>query len=462
MSLSDDRHMTGSALTRRELLARGAAAAGVLALSGAPSARASSETFDGELRVLGIGYDRIDAILERAEQDLGFRVVWRAEFPAVIKRLVRQQPASFDIFSCFAQDAAQFWTTGNLQPIEIARLQRWQEITPLYKLGRAQPSTRCAYGLGDAAFRRLYVDPDRSGRWRSAPRVPASVEGMLVQWAGESTGKPVGPEPSFCTGAPGTFNFDSFGYRADILKKRPDQLSWAELLNRRWRGRVTLGADPIVGLQDTGHVVQAAGLMRFGDITDPTRSEIDRLVKLLLRYRKQGQFFNVWSLFSDPIKWIQAGQVVIGSLFAIQIASLAAVKVPVRQAAPREGYRAFAGLLSISSEVRDPKKLDACYAFLNWWHSGFAGAKLLQEGYYSAVQATSRRFMAPGEYAYWIEGTPADRVYAGPFGDKSVPKGRLRDGGSLAQRACRISSWNTTPTQEPHLRERWQQFVSTF
>ena len=63
--------------------------------------------------------------------------------------------------------------------------------------GRLLPgSARCKYGQGDAAFRRLYVDPDRSGRWRSAPGVPPA-RAKLVQWVDESTGKRVGPEPKF-------------------------------------------------------------------------------------------------------------------------------------------------------------------------------------------------------------------------------------------------------------------------
>jgi putative spermidine/putrescine transport system substrate-binding protein len=448
-------------LTRRDLLLGSAAAVGALATR--PSrAVAASAAFDGEIRMLGIAYDDLDSIRKRALRDLGFPVVYTSGFQADVDRLVRQQPASFDILSTYARDVTGVWTTGSAQPVEIARIQRWRDVTPLYKLGRARPRTRCVYGQGDAAFRRLYLDPDRSGRWPSPAHMPARDRRLFVQWVDEPSGKPVGPEPRFCTGVPGSFNFDSFGYRADILRKRPEELSWAELLNRRWRGRVALLNDPQVGLQDTANAVQAAGLIKFGDLGDPTRREIDRLVKILLRYRKQGQFFNVWSAYPDPEKWMRAGQVVVGSLFALQIATLAAAKVPVRQAVPREGYRAFAGLLSISSAVRDPRKLDACYEFLNWWHSGFAGAKLLQEGYYSAVQATSRRFMAPGEYAYWIEGRRADRAYPGPFGDKSVPKGGVREGGSLAQRACRISSWNSTPTQFPYFLERWQHFLSTF
>ena len=199
-------------LTRRDLLLGGAAAVGALAAR--PSrAAAASAAFDGEIRVLGIGYEDLDSINKRALRDLGFRIVHLDEFETVVDRLVRQQPASFDILSTYTQEVVGYWATGNLQPVEIARIRRWGDITPLYTLGRAQPgSARCPYGQGDAAFRRLYLDPDRSGRWRSAPRVPAQVERLFVQWVDESSGKPVGPEPRFCTGVPGTFNFDSFGY----------------------------------------------------------------------------------------------------------------------------------------------------------------------------------------------------------------------------------------------------------
>jgi putative spermidine/putrescine transport system substrate-binding protein len=340
-------------------------------------------------------------------------------------------------------------------------LQRWKEVTPLYKLGKAQP--RCKYGQGDAAFRRLYVDPNRSGRWRNAPGVPPADAKLFVQWVNESTGKTVGPEPKFLSGSPSSFNFDSFGFNARIIGKRPEQLSWAELLNARWRHRVGLnGYDPQGGLQDTANAVQAAGLMRFADLGDPTRREIDRLVRLLLAYRKRGQFFNIWPQGGDVVEWMRSGKVVLCTMYATQIAALAALRIPIRQAAPREGYRAFAGLITISKEVQDPAALDACYRYLNWWHSGFPGAVMLRSGYYNAVQATSRQFMSPGEYAYWVQGKPADRTYKDPFGDESVAVGRVRDGGSLAMRACQISSWNSIPRQQAYFIERWNQFISSF
>jgi putative spermidine/putrescine transport system substrate-binding protein len=462
VSLSGER--IGRTLTRRELLQRGAAAAGGLALSGAPSAQAASTKFDGTIRVLGIGYDiEAPGVRERAEKDLGFPVVSVQRFPPDIQRLVAEEPATFDVFSCFAQDIAEFWTSDNLQPLEIARIERWGSVTPLYRLGKVQPGAACTYGQGDAAFRRLYVDPERSGRWPSAAGTPPSVSGELVQWVNEKTGNRVGPEPRMATGLPHCFNFDSFGYNADLLAKRPGELSWKELLNPRWRGRVALnGVDPQGALQDVANAVQAAGLMRIRNFGDPTRSEIDRLVKILLAYRRKGQFFNVWRKPIDAVGWMRSGQIVVSAMWAAQIASLAALDFPVRQAAPREGYRAFAGLMTISSAVTDPARLDALYAFLNWWHSGFAGSVVMRQGYYSAVQGTTRRFVTPGEYAYWIEGKPANRNYRGPYGDKSVRKSRVRDGGAFTRRACRISSWNSTPAQQQYFLERWQEFISGF
>ena len=73
---------------------------------------------------------------------------------------------------------------------------------------------------------------------------------------------------------PGVFNFDSFGYNENVLGKRPEELSWAELFNGKWRGRVALAGEPLVSLQDAGNAARAAGLVRIRDsaIRHATRS----------------------------------------------------------------------------------------------------------------------------------------------------------------------------------------------
>ena len=77
--------------------------------------------------------------------------------------------------------------------------------------------------------------------------------------------------------------------------------------------------------------------MRFHDLGDPTRSEIDRLVRLLLVYKKRGQFFNIWPQGGDPVEWMRAEEVVVSAMYASQIAALVALGVPIHQAAPVRG-----------------------------------------------------------------------------------------------------------------------------
>ena len=212
------------------------------------------------------------------------------------------------------------------------------------------------------------------------------LDGLLVQWA-NGAGRPKGPEPRFCTGVPNLFNFDSLGYNNRVIRKRPEQVSWAELMNDRWRGRVALNTSPDTGLYDTASAVRAAGIMRDPDLGNLTRRDIDALVKVMLAYKKRGHFFGVWSNSYVASDWMTHGQVAIQSMFAMIARVPRASGHPVRQAAPPEGYRAFGDLFSISSEVKDRAKLQACYDFINWWQAGFAGSVLIRR----ATTTPSRR-----------------------------------------------------------------------
>ena len=43
---------------------------------------------------------------------------------------------------------------------------------------------------------------------------------------------------------------DSMGYNADVIQKEPNEVSWAELFNAEYKGRVALLNDPGIGMQD--------------------------------------------------------------------------------------------------------------------------------------------------------------------------------------------------------------------
>jgi putative spermidine/putrescine transport system substrate-binding protein len=147
-------------------------------------------------------------------------------------------------------------------------------------------------------------------------------------------------------------------------------------------------------------------------------------------------------------------------MWALHVMELQRLGFPVRYAAPPEGLRGWSGALGISSAIEDPARLQAAYDYVNWWHAGFPGAQKMHAGLYTAVQSTSRRFVDPAEWDYWIEGKPAAKDIPGLFGDATIRRGQVRDGGSFAKRACRYASWNSVFRELRHQERRWQDFLT--
>jgi putative spermidine/putrescine transport system substrate-binding protein len=451
------------AVTRRELLRKaGAAAAGATFLGGRPPSASASPhgSFTGTLQVVGIGVDALDAIRTQAEKDLGFRIAFASTgFDAMIETALIQ-PAAFDVFSGYHFMYDLIWPSGGLQPIDTRRIRRWPQVDNLFKYGKVRPGDpRCTYGQGDAPFRSMYVDD--SGRYPVSRDIVPGVK-SIVQWIDERTGEPVRglPEPRYVDGVPGIFNMDAIGYNTRVIDRPPEKVSWAELFNSRWRGRVALIADHSIGYQDAANAAEAMGLMRFRDKGDPTRTEIDRLITILIRLKKRGQFRGFWNNYETAVDLMLSKEVVVESMWSIQVAALQAQGFPVRYAAPPEGFRGWSGGLAISGAIKDPARLQAAYDYINWWHAGYAGAVMMRQGYYNAVQGTSRRFVDPAEWEYWIEGKPAAKDLPGPYGDLTIRKGQVRDGGSFVRRACRFASWNSFFREHVYQGRRWLEFVT--
>ena len=458
---------TRQSLTRRELLRRaGTAAAGTTLLATFPhEARAEPRragAFTGTLRVLGVGAGELDEIKRQAERDLGFKVAFTVTGGDVVVHKAITEPASFDVLGHFFWTYDLVWRNRGLQPIDTRRITRWREVNDLFKYGKIRRGDpRCTYGQGDAPFRLMYLDD--SGRYPVSRDVLPGAKG-IVQWIDERSGKPHGglPEPRYVDGVPGYFNVDAIGYNARVLPRPPERVSWAELFNARWRGRVALYTGGQIGFLDTGCAAEAAGLMRFRNKGDMSRGEIDRLVKILVKLKKQGHFHGYWDETSTAkaVEFMLSGAVVVESIWAAQVAALQAKGFPVRYAAPPEGFRGWSNGFAISSAIKDPARLQAAYDYINWWHSGPPGAVTMRLGYYNAVQATSRKFVDPAEWDYWIDGKPAAKNLPGVAGAVTIRKGQVREGGSFARRACRYACWNSIFREHAYQERRWHDFRS--
>ena len=165
----------------------------------------------------------------------------------------------------------------------------------------------------------------------------------------------------------------------------------------------------------------------MGNMTKP---EIDRIVKLMIKYKKKGQFRAYWANFNESVNLMASKEVVIESMWSPAVALLVAQGVNVRYAAPPEGFRGWCGSQGISANVKDPAKLQACYDYLNWMYDGFLGAAIMRQGYYIGNGGTLRNWIAKNgktqpfagqpftvdEYDFWYGGKPASRDLPGHHG----------------------------------------------
>lgn len=395
----------------------------------APAAPALHTAGKPKLRVLGTAISLLEELRVKAEADLGIEVSFDNNDFIVTQHKAAQEPDSYDIYDqCFHNlDIVWYWRA--IQPIEISRIALWDEINDLTKTGQIGPSARM--GQGDVPARKLYVQPSFA-----LGDTPTARISML----------------------PTTHNFDSFAYRTDAADRLAPMNSWAALLDERWSGRTALVDEPAIGIFDAALAAQAAGLMSFGNIGNMTVAEIDQLVDILEARRKAGFFRGFWRTAEDAAALMIDGQTDIQSMWSTGIGILNGRGLPVEQAAPAEGYRAWHGGLCLSRRLSG-RMLDVAYDYLNWWISGWPGAVVARQGYYISTPERSRRYMTAAEWDYWYEGLPAREDLPGPDGSIRVKRGSVRSGGSYWQRANGIAVWNTTMDEHNYLVRRWMQLV---
>lgn len=395
----------------------------------APYAYAKQERV---VRVLGTHVTLQEPLRKQAEKDLGITLEFQPGGSARVLHQASTRPESFDLYEQWSNSIKVLWQAGSIQPIETSRLTHWDEINDLTKTGRLTPEAKL--GAGDAPNKLLFVQSD----------------GSLDSSASEQI--------SFL---PYVHNVDSFGYDAAVVPKGKayETESWAWLLDSRWAGRVGLVNAPTIGLFDVALAAQALDLVKFKDIGNMTKREIDALFQVLIKMRRDGHFRGVWSSVPRSVELMKRGEVVIESMFSPGVFALKGQGVDCIYASPREGYRAWQGVMCLSAATQGANK-DAAYEYMNWWLSGWPGAFIARQGYYISNPQRSREQLSQEEWDYWYDGKAASTDLLGTDGKVVVRKGEIRDGGSYTRRFSNIAVWNTVMDNYEYTLSAWNEFLS--
>lgn len=416
-------------LSRREFLKKsGAAATGAAFLTKAPFVHAKTRP---TLRVLGTHVTLQEEIRKRAMDELDIDIIFEPGGSAEVLQKASTDPNSFDLYEQWSNSINVLWRSGSIQPIEVERLEHWGEINNLTKTGYITPDAKI--GAGDAPHKILFIQEN-----------------------GELGEK----QTSKISFMPYVHNTDSFGYNTNIIPQGEAYKteSWAWLFDDDHRGKVSLINAPTIGIFDAALAAQASGKMTFGDIGNMTRNEVDELFDIVIELKQAGHFNGLWNSVPESVEMFASGESIIGSMFSPAVSALNGRNVPVVYAAPKEGYRAWHGVMCLSSSTKGHVK-DAAYRFMNWWLSGWPGAFIARQGYYISNPERSRPFLSDNEWGYWYEGKYTDAPLRGTDGNISVQAGTARNGGSYETRFSNVAVWNTVMDTFEYSLPRWHEFI---
>jgi putative spermidine/putrescine transport system substrate-binding protein len=425
---------TPNSLSRRDLLKRGSAVAlgaavGSQAITGFPTIWAQNIK-NVTLRQFGTGVSNINAIAQKAKEDLGITLEMTAlDTDATAQRVVTQ-PKSFDIADIEYFTLKKVWPSGNMQPMDISRLKYFDKIVGIFKDGRLTPSSKIAQG--------------------TAPHTVSFTDGPNSKNFSKSM-------TNWYTMVPTIYNADTLGIRPDLIG-RPIN-SWTELLNPEFKGKASILNIASIGIMDAAMVCEAMGEVQYGDKGNMTKDEIDKTMAIFTEAKKAGQFRAFWKTFDESVNLMASGEVVIQSMWSPAITKVRSMGLPCVYQPLKEGYRSWGGGLGLSRNLSG-LELDAAYEYINWYLSGWVGGLLMRQGYYSAAPETSKLNMSADEWGFWFEGKAAQNDIMDPFGNKLEPKGAKRDGGSFEERMGRVECWNSVMDENRYMVRKWNEFIA--
>jgi putative spermidine/putrescine transport system substrate-binding protein len=373
----------------------------------------------------------IPKIGEQATKDLGFTIKMQATENVDLLNRFLSQSSAIDVGDVSIVFMKYLVGRNVLQAIPVAKYKDWDKVIPLFSKG-IYPNGSEASTQGVAPYTVLYATGPDGQKFANGP----------TEWL---------------TGIPTITNADTLGIRPDLVG-RPIK-SWADLISPEFKGKAALQDQPTVGVIDVALALEARGDVKYGNKGNMTRDEIDKTIAAMMDVKKAGQFRSFWSTFDQSVNLMASGEVVIQSMWSPAVTKVRQMGIACVYQPLKEGYRAWAAGLGLPTHLQGPM-LDAAYEFINWYLSGWAGAFLNRQGYYTAVLDTAKQQMSPDEWDFWMEGKPAKGDILSPTGEKIESTGAVHDGGSFWDRMGRVSVWNTVMDEDRYMVRKWNEFVA--
>jgi spermidine/putrescine-binding protein len=396
---------------RRQFLAGTGMALGSSMLYNPTQLLAATSLSSQQLRTVGLSVTVQERILNEFKSVSGIgSVSGKADiFPNTQTELLSGSKA-YDCWETIGERLPAMTATSTIKPIPVSKLSNWSSIRDTF----------------------TKADPRMEAR--------AQISGQI--WSDDSQ--------SALWMVPTVYNFDSIGYRPDLVEAE-EANTWTALFDKKFRGKTGLNVDPLIAFGQAILAMNSLGLLEVPNPGNPNKSEIDEASKFLIGKKKEGQFRALWGDFGELVNLLASGEMILADAWQPAVMAVKAQGIPCSYAVPKEGYRGWSIGISM---VNGTENEDAVLAYADYWLSGPPAITVSEQGYYSPT-TTIKNVMPKEKYDFWYEGKP----WVGAP-DRGINEGDLRDGGSLAERAKHVSYWHQWPDEYDHLMMRWDEFLS--
>ena len=311
-------------LGRRRLLSATGAAIGSGAITGFPAIHAQEPKV---LRYLGTAVNEGDDIAKKCFADTGIKIEYITATTDDVTKRVITQPNSFDVLDTEYFSLKKLVPSGNILPLDARKIKEFNNITPVFTKGEL-PNGKKIGNQGTAPWKVMYLEGAGSTKFATAPT-------------------------EFVTLIPTVYNADTLGIRPDLIK-RPIT-SWAELLNKEFKGKAAILNIPSIGIMDAAMVVEATGQYKYADKGNMTRAEIDLTMKVMTEAKKAGQFRAFWKDFNESVNLMESGETVIQSMWSPAVTKVRSMGIACTFQPLKEGYRSWASGFCVSRSASGKK-----------------------------------------------------------------------------------------------------------
>ncbi len=402
--------MNRASISRRRFLQVSAATGTAMSLF-PQGAWAAGNLASQELRTVGLSVTVQERLLKAFQSTWGVgSVSGKADiFPNTQTELLSGSKA-YDCWETIGERLPAMIATNTIAPIPTSDLSNWGNIRPTF----------------------TEIDP------KLAPS--AQISGQI--WADDAKSK--------LWMVPTVYNFDSIGYRPDLVSAE-EANTWTALFDPKFKGKTGLNIDPLIAIGQAILAMNSLGHLEANNPGNPSKDEIDEAAKFLIAKKKEGQFRALWGDFGELVNLLASGEMILADAWQPAVMAVKAQGIKCSYAVPKEGYRGWS--IGIS-QIGSSPNAEAVKAYADFWLSGRPGIVVSEQGYYSPT-TNIKKVMVPEKYAFWYEGKP----WVGAP-ERGIWEGDLRDGGSLEERANHVSYWHQWPDEYDHLIRRWDEFLN--